>query len=102
MMPPGGGFSPAGSSGGHGVGSFVAKRTRTAVAGLKRYAERDDCAARTAATCRNGVTSSRIQKPRPCVPAMRSEQRHDSSSFTCLLYTSDAADDLLYVDLGGR
>ena len=30
MIAPGGGFSPAGTSGGHGVGSFVAKRTRTA------------------------------------------------------------------------
>ena len=38
MMPPGSGFSPAGSSGGHGVGSFVPNRTRTAVAGLNRYA----------------------------------------------------------------
>ena len=38
MIPPGSGFSPAGSSGGHGVGSFVPKRTRTAVAGLNRYA----------------------------------------------------------------
>ena len=26
----------------------------------------------------------------------------DGSSITCLLYTSDAADDLLCVDLGGR
>ena len=38
MMPPGSGFSPAGSSGGHGVGSFVPNRTRTAVAGLNRNA----------------------------------------------------------------
>ena len=38
MIPPGSGFSPAGSSGGHGVGSFVPNRTRTAVAGLNRYA----------------------------------------------------------------
>ena len=38
MIAPGGGFSPAGTSGGHGVGSLVPKRTRTAVAGLNRYA----------------------------------------------------------------
>ena len=38
MIPPGSGFSPAGSSGGHGVGSLVPNRTRTAVAGLNRYA----------------------------------------------------------------
>ena len=81
MMPPGGGFSPAGSSGGHGVGSFVAKRTRTAVAGLNRYARPRRGRARSAA-CRSGVTSSRIQKPRPCVPATRSEHRQVLSSFT--------------------
>src|SRR6185503_9066970 len=79
MIPPGGGFSPAGSSGGHGVGSFVAKRTRTAVSGLYRYAVLDACAA---ACCRSGVTSSRIQNPRPCVPAIRSEHMHVLSSFT--------------------
>eukprot|EP00657_Telonema_sp_P-1_P000363 TRINITY_DN10694_c0_g1_i1.p2 TRINITY_DN10694_c0_g1~~TRINITY_DN10694_c0_g1_i1.p2 ORF type:complete len:110 (-),score=32.67 TRINITY_DN10694_c0_g1_i1:128-457(-) len=28
--------------------------------------------------------------------------RHGGSSYPCLLYTSDAADDLLCVDLGGR
>ena len=49
MIPPGGGFSPAGSSGGHGVGSFVANRTRTAVTGLNRYASFAACAARTSA-----------------------------------------------------
>ena len=45
-----------------------------AVAGLNRYAV---CAAAPApsAACRSGVTSSRIQKPRPCVPAIRSEQQ---------------------------
>src|SRR6185437_7136682 len=79
MMPPGIGFSPAGSSGGHGVGSLVANRTRTAVAGLYRYTS---CAASACASCRSGVTSSRIQKPRPCVPAMRSEQRQALSSLS--------------------
>ena len=79
MIAPGGGFSPAGSSGGQGVGSFVPKRTRTAGSGLNRYAAVAACAA---AACRSGVTSSRIQNPRPCVPATRSEQRQVLSSFT--------------------
>ena len=51
------------------------KRTRTAGAGLTRYAVPALAAARIAAACRSGVTSSRIQKPRPCVPATRSEHR---------------------------
>ena len=72
-----------GSSGGHGVGSFMPKRTRTAGAGLTRYAAPDSAAARIFAACRSGVTSSRIQKPRPCVPATRSEHRQIASSFTC-------------------
>src|SRR5665213_2377849 len=33
---------------------------------------------------------------------MASEQSRDEPSKSCLLYTSDAADDLLCVDLGGR
>src|ERR1017187_4729742 len=37
MIAPGGGFSPAGNSGGHGVGSFVPNRIRMPVAGLNRY-----------------------------------------------------------------
>ena len=90
MMPPGGGFSPAGTSGGHGVGSFVPKRTRTAVAGLNRYARARARAARASAACRSGVTSSRIQKPRPCVPATRSEHRHVLSSFTWMSRTEIA------------
>ena len=88
MMPPGGGFSPAGTSGGHGVGSLVPKRTRTAVAGLNRYAVASPPA--TSAACRSGVTLSRIQKPRPCVPATRSEQRQVLSSFTWMSRTEIA------------
>src|SRR5680860_1198327 len=34
--------------------------------------------------------------------AARSRRRRPSAVLTCLLYTSDAADDLLCVDLGGR
>jgi hypothetical protein len=79
MTAPAGGFSPAGVSGGHGVGSFSANRTRTAVAGFTRYDE--DRALPAVAIARNGVTLSRIQKPRPCVAAMRSEQRQAESSF---------------------
>src|SRR5450756_920713 len=30
------------------------------------------------------------------------DDSHEASDVTCLLYTSDAADDLLCVDLGGR
>ena len=36
MSAPGGALSPAGSSGGHGVGSLTPKRTRTAGPGLNR------------------------------------------------------------------
>src|SRR5690242_1747571 len=82
MMPPGIGFSPAGHSGCHGVGSFVPNRTRTAVIGLYRYAFPAGTAALTSACWRCDVTSSRIQSPRPCVPAMRSAQRHVLSSFS--------------------
>ena len=39
--------------------------------------------ARTAAICLSGVTLSRIQNPRPCVPAIRSAHLHDSSSLIC-------------------
>ena len=74
MIPPGGGFSPAGTSGGQGVGSLVPKRTRSAVTGLKRYGEREASAFLSSAAWRSGVRSSRIQKPRPWVPAMRSAQ----------------------------
>ena len=49
MNTPDGALSPDGISGGHGVGSLVAKRTRTAVAGLNRYAPRAAIAARDAA-----------------------------------------------------
>ena len=44
MIPPGGGFSPCGSSFVHSVGSLVPKRTRTAVAGSKRKASVAACA----------------------------------------------------------
>src|SRR5680860_116700 len=44
------------------------------------------------------------QSPRETVTISNRHQRHPSTvpSFPCLLYTSDAADDLLCVDLGGR
>src|SRR5680860_1238875 len=42
-----------------------------------------------------GITPHR--RPRPCSPAPG-----DGRPWGCLLYTSDAADDLLCVDLGGR
>src|ERR1035441_9854329 len=87
MMAPGGGFSPAGNSGGHGVGSFVPNRTRMPVAGLNKYAF--DAAAASAAW-RSGVTSSRIQKPRACVPATKSEHMHVASSFTSMSRTEIA------------
>jgi hypothetical protein len=63
------------------------KRTRTAVSGRKRYAS---AAARASAICRSGVTSSRIQKPRPWVPATRSEHRQVLSSFTWMSRTETA------------
>ena len=37
-----------------------------------------------------------------CWPSLKTIAREASCSTTCLLYTSDAADDLLCVDLGGR
>ena len=46
------------------------KRTRTAGPGFTRYAVPALAAARIAAACRSGDTSSRIQNPRPCVPAI--------------------------------
>src|SRR5665213_4409597 len=39
---------------------------------------------------------------RSMVQCMTRLQILDSRTFSCLLYTSDAADDLLCVDLGGR
>src|SRR4030095_3821070 len=87
MMPPGSGFSPAGNSGGHGVGSFVPNLTRTAVAGLNRDALPAARAFRASAACLNGVRLSRIQYPRPCVPATRSAQRQVVSFFTSLSRT---------------
>ena len=36
------------------------------------------------------------------VGVSRSAQKFGTAIYTCLLYTSDAADDLLCVDLGGR
>ena len=82
MMPYGIGFSPAGSSGGHGVGSFVPWRTRTAVFGCTRNAARSPAALRIADAWRIGARLSRIQSPRPCVPATRSAQWQVLSSFT--------------------
>ena len=35
-------------------------------------------------------------------PLVDRREQHLDRSWTCLLYTSDAADDLLCVDLGGR
>ena len=43
-------------------------------------------------TCETGVTA--VYKA--------SGKTEDGTRYTCLLYTSDAADDLLCVDLGGR
>src|SRR5580704_13739169 len=60
---------------------------RIAVVGLNRYAF--DAAAASAAW-RSGVKLSRIQKPRPCVPATRSEHIHDASSFTSISRTEIA------------
>ena len=51
------------------------------------------CSARPATPAsrlRSGVRSSRIQNPRPCVPATRSEQRHVESSFTLMSRTEIA------------
>src|SRR5450756_2388500 len=45
------------------------------------------------------VSVSAVRRPRRTRTAMRGERRRNSG---CLLYTSDAADDLLCVDLGGR
>src|SRR5258708_1412693 len=87
MLAPGGGFSPAGNSGGHGVGSLVAKRTRIAVTGLNRDAPFDAAAP---APWRRGGRLSRIQKPRPCVPATRSEHMHEESSLTSISRTEIA------------
>ena len=59
------------------------KRMRVAVSGLKRYGSFFASAAFAAAAWRSGVRLSRIQKPRPCVPAIKSAQPHFASSFTC-------------------
>src|SRR5665213_3517486 len=68
-MAPSGGFSPVAISGGHGVGGFISLRMRIAVAVEYRntlsFASEEEI-------WRRGVTLSRIMKPRPCVPAMRS------------------------------
>src|SRR5450756_2535573 len=58
------------------------------------------CGGRTGSACRPWSWSRRqdLATTRPRSPARRSSPR----STTCLLYTSDAADDLLCVDLGGR
>src|SRR5450756_2014115 len=46
--------------------------------------------------------SSVMIRPRSVSPDLRWSGRFPSVYPTCLLYTSDAADDLLCVDLGGR
>src|SRR5450756_1993740 len=50
-----------------------------------------------------GPTKSMLMAGRLWLPARaRQENLEDGHVGTCLLYTSDAADDLLCVDLGGR
>src|SRR5450756_59126 len=61
-------------------------------------------------TCAGWVLNHRNAKPAPAIaeqkinsspePGMCGKKRY--LEYTCLLYTSDAADDLLCVDLGGR
>src|SRR5450756_3216360 len=52
------------------------------------------------------VGSSKRIVPRfdtdPPLPGLEDEVRHAAHHMICLLYTSDAADDLLCVHLGGR
>ncbi len=67
MTTPSGGLGAAGSSGGSGVSVFLFHRNRHAWAGRNRYA---GARAISGVICRNGVMSSSIQNPRPCVPAI--------------------------------
>src|SRR5680860_1857966 len=76
------------------VGSFGVAWTSDSCMGRRRRSVRKLWARRIVlATCHRVVVWS--------VTTIRDPLR-DSSSLTCLLYTSDAADDLLCVDLGGR
>ena len=68
MIAPSGGFCPAGSSGGSGVSVFRFQSNRMAVCGLNRTTS----PSASGWSWRSGVMSSRIQKPRPCVPTTRS------------------------------
>src|SRR5665811_2398395 len=65
-----------------------AKRMPKAPTAMK--APRQEIAPATPATARGAIAMPRLP-PTPCRPSTR-----------CLLYTSDAADDLTRVDLGGR
>eukprot|EP00657_Telonema_sp_P-1_P007776 TRINITY_DN27972_c0_g1_i1.p1 TRINITY_DN27972_c0_g1~~TRINITY_DN27972_c0_g1_i1.p1 ORF type:complete len:134 (-),score=36.25 TRINITY_DN27972_c0_g1_i1:72-473(-) len=51
----------------------------------------------------DGRTAQAVWEPQ-CIPGSlpRGAVIKDKQCYTCLLYTSDAADDLLCVDLGGR
>ena len=69
MIAPSGGFSPVGSSTGHGMSVLVFQRTRQATVGLKSTTSSLSVAA---PIWRSGVMSSSIQNPRPCVAATRS------------------------------
>ena len=67
-------------------------RTLFDTAGFERAQELLDRRAKTAETRRNSMIDD----------VSRSEDTANAELDACLLYTSDAADDLLCVDLGGR
>src|SRR5450756_3250062 len=63
----------------------------------------DSCTLRLSRSASAASTTKTLLSPfRMCDIALSSAIPERKSLLTCLLYTSDAADDLLCVDLGGR